>query len=73
MTLSQWLQSLRKHQEDPLNTPTKHCYWDPQFQDPPKKYREVPFWSWNDDLDPLELRRQVALMDEAGWGGVFMH
>jgi len=44
-----------------------------QFQHPPKEYREVPFWSWNDDLDPEELRRQVALMDEAGWGGFFMH
>jgi len=44
-----------------------------QFQDPPKEYREVPFWSWNDDLDPEELRRQIALMDEAGWGGFFMH
>jgi hypothetical protein len=44
-----------------------------QFQNPPKAYREVPFWSWNDDLDPGELRRQIALMDEAGWGGFFMH
>jgi len=44
-----------------------------QFQSPPKEYREVPFWSWNDDLDPGELRRQIALMDEAGWGGFFMH
>ena len=43
------------------------------FQNPPKKYREVPFWSWNDDLDPQELVRQVGLMDEAGWGGFFMH
>jgi hypothetical protein len=44
-----------------------------QFRDPPKQYREVPFWSWNDDLDPDELVRQVALMDEGGWGGFFMH
>jgi hypothetical protein len=43
------------------------------FQTPPKEYREVPFWSWNDDLDPQELVRQVGLMDEAGWGGFFMH
>jgi len=33
----------------------------------------VPFWSWNDDLDPQELCRQIALMDEGGWGGFFMH
>ena len=43
------------------------------FQTPPKEYREAPFWSWNDDLDPQELARQIRLMDEAGWGGFFMH
>ena len=43
------------------------------FLNPPKSFREVPFWSWNDDLNPQELRRQIALMDEAGWGGFFMH
>ncbi len=43
------------------------------FRNPPKEYREVPFWSWNDTLDADELRRQIALMDEAGWGGFFMH
>ncbi|MBN1811173.1 MAG: hypothetical protein JXA14_04985 [Anaerolineae bacterium] len=43
------------------------------FQDPPKAYREVPFWSWNDDLDPEELVHQIGLMDDAGWGGFFMH
>ncbi|MFN2271263.1 MAG: hypothetical protein ACK2US_10530 [Anaerolineae bacterium] len=43
------------------------------FQDPPKSYREAPFWSWNDDLDPEELVRQIGLMDDAGWGGFFMH
>jgi len=44
-----------------------------QFENPPQEYREVPFWSWNDDLDPEELKRQIALMDQAGWGGFFMH
>ncbi len=44
-----------------------------QFHHPGKEYREVPFWSWNDDLDPAELRRQIGLMDKAGWGGFFMH
>ena len=24
---------------------------------PPAKYRPVPFWSWNEKLDPEELRR----------------
>lgn len=44
-----------------------------KFISPAKPYREVPFWSWNEDLDPTELRRQIGLMDEAGWGGFFMH
>ncbi len=44
-----------------------------RFREPPNEYREVPFWSWNEYLDPEELVRQVALMDEAGWGGFFMH
>lgn len=43
------------------------------FQNPPKQFREVPFWSWNDELDPEELVRQIDLMDKAGWGGFFMH
>ena len=43
------------------------------FKNPPKSFRAAPFWSWNDDLDPEELARQVRLMDEAGWGGFFMH
>ena len=38
-----------------------------------KKYRAIPFWSWNDKLDVAETRRQVAMMDEAGIGGFFMH
>ena len=38
-----------------------------------KKYRPIPFWSWNERLDVEETRRQVALMDEAGIGGYFMH
>jgi hypothetical protein len=44
-----------------------------EFREPSKAYAEMPFWSWNDDLDPDELRRQIRLMDEAGWGGFFMH
>jgi hypothetical protein len=32
-------------------------------------YRPAPFWSWNDDMDPDELRRQIREMKEAGLGG----
>jgi hypothetical protein len=37
------------------------------------EFRGAPFWSWNDDLQPEELRRQVRLHKEAGLGGYFMH
>ncbi len=43
------------------------------FKNVDKKYRAIPFWSWNDKLNVDETRRQVALMDEAGIGGFFMH
>ncbi len=38
-----------------------------------KKYRPVPFWSWNEKLDTTESAHQVKIMDEAGIGGFFMH
>ncbi|NLE12573.1 MAG: hypothetical protein GX628_02725 [Clostridiales bacterium] len=43
------------------------------LKNPGKEYRGLPFWSWNDRLTPDECRRQIALMDEAGLGGYFMH
>jgi len=36
-------------------------------------FRGAPFWSWNDDLQPEELRRQVWEMKSGGMGGHFMH
>jgi len=43
------------------------------FNEIPKKYRPVPFWSWNEKLDINETERQIELMDKAGMGGFFMH
>ena len=43
------------------------------FKNVDKKYRPVPFWSWNEKLSPEETRRQTKLMDESGHGGYFMH
>ena len=43
------------------------------FKNIDKKYRPVPFWSWNEKLSVEESLRQTALMDEAGMGGYFMH
>ena len=37
------------------------------------KYKPLPFWSWNDELDPKELVDQIEWMHENGIGGFFMH
>ena len=35
--------------------------------------RSIPFWSWNGELEPEELRRQVREFKKAGLAGFFMH
>ena len=35
--------------------------------------KPIPFWSWNDKLEPSELCRQIDWMNENGIGGFFMH
>lgn len=47
--------------------------WKEALQNPPKAYRPVPFWSWNDRLETEETRWQIAEMDKEGMGGFFMH
>ena len=44
-----------------------------QFASPGSQYRSAPFWSWNDDLEPEELSRQIRDMQQQGMGGFFMH
>ena len=44
-----------------------------QLPEVPAKYRPSPFWSWNADLKPEELRWQIRQMHDAGMGGFFMH
>ena len=44
-----------------------------EFRSPPSRYRPAPFWSWNDALDDEELRWQVRQLQQAGYGGFFMH
>ena len=39
----------------------------------PKKYRPIPFWSWNEKLDTNETKRQIKMMNDVGMGGFFMH
>ncbi len=43
------------------------------LKNPPKKYRPSPFWSWNEKMNPTELKRQIDEMKKAGYGGFFMH
>ncbi len=38
-----------------------------------KKYRPIPFWSWNEKLDVKETAEQVHKMNDVGIGGFFMH
>ncbi len=44
-------------------------FWD----NPPAEYRSMPFWSWNGELKPERLEKQIESMKEAGMGGFFMH
>ena len=37
------------------------------------QFKPIPFWSWNDELDPEELVRQIDWMNQNGIGGFFMH
>ncbi len=47
--------------------------WLNEFNSPSSAYRGKPFWAWNGQLDPDELRRQIRVMQEMGLGGFFMH
>ncbi|MBQ9952415.1 MAG: hypothetical protein IJO98_09815 [Clostridia bacterium] len=38
-----------------------------------REYGSIPFWSWNDRLQPDELRRQINVMHKLGMNGFFMH
>lgn len=47
--------------------------WRETFRSPGAAYRGKPFWAWNGELEPEELRRQIRLMHRMGLGGFFMH
>jgi hypothetical protein len=44
-----------------------------RFRSPHALDRPVPFYSWNERMEPREIRRQIDEMAAAGWGGVFVH
>lgn len=40
------------------------------FQSPPKKYRPIARWWWpGNDVTEVELRREIGVLDQAGFGG----
>lgn len=43
------------------------------FKSPTSEYRAVPFWSWNCELKPELLTREIEYMKEMGFGGYNMH
>lgn len=43
------------------------------LKNPPKKYRPIPFWSWNTKLETEETKWQINQMNSVGMGGYFMH
>jgi hypothetical protein len=43
------------------------------FKQPTAAFRGKPFWSWNGTLDKAELLRQIHVLHDMGFGGVFMH
>ncbi|MBR7132380.1 MAG: hypothetical protein IKD04_02500 [Clostridia bacterium] len=44
-----------------------------RFEKDLTKWKPVPFWSWNDKLEPEELCRQIDWMQRNEIGGFFMH
>ncbi|MBO4327401.1 MAG: hypothetical protein J5950_09030 [Clostridia bacterium] len=38
-----------------------------------RSYGSIPFWSWNDKLDPERLKAQIRDMHRLGMNGFFMH
>ena len=48
-------------------------YADFTAADVAKKFRPIPFWSWNAELEEEELLRQIHEMHDAGMGGFIMH
>ena len=51
----------------------KSTSWLTDFANPPLDFRPVPFWSWNETMEPAEVRRQCRVIKDAGWGGAFLH
>ena len=46
---------------------------DGLFREPTAEYRGTPFWAWNAHPDAEELRRQIDVFRQMGFGGFHMH
>lgn len=59
----------------PASSPLRYsdCFEQSVFREPGNTFRAVPFYSLNDSLDAEELRRQLHIFHEAGYGGAFLH
>jgi hypothetical protein len=44
-----------------------------EFQEIRRSFQAVPFWFWNDDMEPGEIRRQIGEMAAREIGGFFIH
>ncbi|MFA5293281.1 MAG: glycosyl hydrolase [Phycisphaerae bacterium] len=43
------------------------------FFSPSSRFKGKPFWAWNGLLEDDELRRQIKIFHQMGFGGFFMH
>lgn len=46
---------------------------DSLFRSPTSEYRGTPFWAWNCRLDREELKWQIDILRDMGFGGFHMH
>lgn len=51
----------------------RNVKFDELFASPGALYRDTPFWAWNCELEPEELKRQIRIFREMGMGGFHMH
>ena len=49
------------------------CFFGALDTIPLKEYAPVPFWSWNNEIEPEECKRQIRQMKEVGFGGFIIH
>lgn len=43
------------------------------YKNPTSEYRGTPFWAWNCKLEKEELKRQIEVFKEMGFGGFHIH